>query len=233
MQKLVVFTGAGISAESGLGTFRAEDGLWKQYSIKEVATPEAWKNDRLKVLQFYNKYRKKVDEARPNKAHQALAMLEQQFDVTIVTQNIDNLHEKAGSSRVIHLHGEIFKARSTAAPYHSYHINGWQLNIGDKCENGAQLRPDVVWFGEPVLQMDLAVDIFSQADLLLIVGTSLKVYPAAELIYQAPEASRKFLVDPDPSVDEGLKHLEIVPEKATIGVPLIANRLGEVIIQNK
>ena len=184
--KLVVFTGAGISAESGIKTFRDSDGLWEEYNINDVATPQAWDRNRALVLDFYNKRRKQVIEAQPNKAHYALVALEKKYDVHIITQNIDDLHERAGSKKVLHLHGEIIKSRSTTNSSLIYKIKGTELNIVDKCERGAQLRPHIVWFGEQVPEMDNAYLIAGGAAIFIVVGTSLAVYPAAGLIDYTP-----------------------------------------------
>lgn len=195
---LVVFTGAGISAESGIQTFRASDGLWANHPVEEVATPEAWRRDPERVLRFYDQRRDQVRRARPNAAHQALARLEQQaFSVSIITQNIDDLHERAGSRHVLHLHGEILKARSTVDPRMRYPLPRGGIRLGDRCDKGSQLRPDVVWFGESVPHFVDACEIVAQADLLLVVGTSLAVMPAALLLEHAPLDAPSVLVDPD------------------------------------
>lgn len=196
LKKVVVLSGAGISAESGIRTFRDSDGLWEQYRIEDVATPEAWKKNRKLVLDFYNQRRKQVLEAHPNDAHKAITRLQSKYDVSIVTQNIDDLHERAGSHHVLHLHGEIMKARSTADPSIIVDIDGWELNEGQVCSKGSQLRPHIVWFGELVPELDNACALISAADIFIVVGTSLQVYPAAGLIHCAPPNARKFLVDP-------------------------------------
>lgn len=224
IMKIIVFSGAGISAESGLSTFRDNGGLWDNYDIKEVATPEAWSKNPLMVLNFYNLRRKQVIEAQPNKAHFAVAELEKKFNVTVITQNIDDLHERAGSSNVLHLHGEITKARSTKDNT-VYNIKGWELNIGNLCNNKSQLRPDVVWFGEPVPKMFEAMRLCEDADILIITGTSLSVYPAANILDFVPEKCKKYLIDPnDISISE-FKNLTIIKEKASIGIPILANTL--------
>ncbi len=182
MKVVVVLTGAGISAESGLQTFRdSKDGLWEGHSIEEVATPEAWHRDPKKVLQFYNWRRKQSLKAQPNKAHTFLAEMESKYDIRIVTQNVDNLHERAGSTDVLHLHGELCSMRSENNPDLTYEITG-DIEIGEKAEDGAQLRPDIVWFGEAVPNMDIAIKIVQEADVLMVIGTSLQVYPAASLL---------------------------------------------------
>ncbi|MFC4873228.1 SIR2 family NAD-dependent protein deacylase [Negadavirga shengliensis] len=218
MKKLVVLTGAGISAESGLRTFRDDNGLWEGHDVMEVASPAGWRKNKKLVLEFYNLRRKACLEAEPNKAHYRLARLEEDFDVTIVTQNVDNLHEKAGSSKVIHLHGELFKSQSTLDPGLVYEMEGWELKLGDKCEKGSQLRPYIVWFGEPVPMMEAAIEAALQADVFAVVGTSLLVYPAAGLISYTQPAIPKFIVDvkiPDvASIDNLIK----IEEKASTGV---------------
>ncbi|MEQ6916415.1 SIR2 family NAD-dependent protein deacylase [Halomonas aquatica] len=195
---LVVFTGAGISAESGIQTFRASDGLWADHPVEEVATPEAWRRDPERVLRFYDQRRDQVRRARPNAAHKALALLEQRgFAVSIVTQNIDDLHERAGSRHVLHLHGEILKARSSVDPRMHYPLPSGGIRLGDRCDKGSQLRPDVVWFGESVPHFPDACEVVAQADLLLVVGTSLAVMPAASLLGHAPLKAPCVLVDPE------------------------------------
>ena len=193
---LVVLTGAGISAESGLRTFRDNDGLWEEYNVYEVATPEAWLSDPKLVLEFYNQRRKQLLHASPNGAHKILAELEDRFVVSIITQNIDDLHERAGSSKVLHLHGELKKARSTIDPLHIVDIDGWELNFGDLCPRGGQLRPHVVWFGEDVPMMHQAAQITATGDILWIVGTALNVYPAASLTHYVDHATPIYVVDP-------------------------------------
>jgi len=194
--KLVVLTGAGISAESGLRTFRDSDGLWEGYNIEDVATPEAWERDPELVQQFYNERRRQVVAAEPNAAHFALAALERNYDVEIVTQNIDDLHERAGSKKVIHLHGIITKSQSDINPNITYPISGTEINMGECCELGSQLRPHVVWFGEAVPMIEVAARICSKADLFILIGTSLAVYPAAGLIDFVPSGTTKYIVDP-------------------------------------
>lgn len=179
---IVVFTGAGVSAESGLKTFRDSDGLWENYRIEEVATPEAWERNPKLVLEFYNMRRKQCMEAQPNKAHQLIAELEKYYNVSVITQNIDDLHERAGSTNVLHLHGEIMKVRSSVDDNLIYPIKKWNLELGEKCEKGSQLRPHIVWFGEPVPMMEKAIEIVQTADVFIVVGSSLVVYPAAGLL---------------------------------------------------
>ncbi len=193
-KKLVVLTGAGISAESGLKTFRDTDGLWEGYDVTQVATPGAWRNDPQLVLDFYNSRRRQVLEAQPNVAHLGLAELEKDFDVHIITQNIDDLHERAGSTKVLHLHGEILKMRSESDDRLIYEIRG-DMRIGDKASDGAQLRPHIVWFEEPVPMIEEAIEITRTAGIFVVVGTSLVVYPAAGLLQYAPSNATKFIID--------------------------------------
>ncbi len=226
LKKLVVLTGAGVSAESGLATFRDAGGLWEGYRIEEVATPEAWHRNPEMVLEFYNQRRKAALKAEPNEAHRILAELEKQFKVTIITQNVDDLHERAGSSHVVHLHGKLFESRSTLDPSLVYPIQGWELKLGDRCERGSQLRPNIVWFGEMVPMMDTAVDIVSQSDLFLVVGTSLVVYPAAGLVDYVPNGVPKYIVDP--RIPEGRSGPDtyFIPEKATVGMKMFREKVG-------
>lgn len=227
-QKLVILTGAGVSAESGLKTFRDSDGLWENYNVYEVATPEAWDANPKLVLQFYNERRKQVSEALPNKAHQFLSLLDDYFDTTIITQNIDDLHERAGSSKIIHLHGELMNARSSFNPDLLYRLKSDKLDIdwGDKCELGSQLRPDVVWFGEAVPKMDDAAEIAAKADIFVIVGTSLNVYPAAGLVQFAPQNCKIYLVDPNDVYVPNLDHRVVkILRPATDGCEILLNLL--------
>lgn len=211
MVNVVVLTGAGISAESGLKTFRDSGGLWENYSVYDVATPEAWyKNPKL-VLDFYNERRKQAAQAQPNLAHKLISELQTSYNTWVITQNVDDLHERSGSRNVLHLHGELNKARSTKDSSLIYPIEGSYLNIGDKCEKGSQLRPHIVWFGEPVPAMEQAIDLLSRADILLIVGTSLQVYPAAGLLELAPAGCKRFVVDPgtfDVEFDADITHIQ-------------------------
>src|ERR1044071_1934601 len=179
---MVVLSGAGMSAESGIPTFRGANGLWENHRIEDVASPAAWAKNRELVLRFYNERRKRMWECAPTEGHRGLGELEQQFDVAIVTQNVDNLHERAGSTRVLHLHGELTKSRSTLDPNLVYEIDGWELKLGDRCARGSQLRPHIVWFGEAVPMMERAIEIVGRADIVAIIGTSLQVYPAASLL---------------------------------------------------
>ncbi len=225
MKRIVVFTGAGISAESGIKTFRDSGGLWDEYDINDVATPQAWTKNPTLVLDFYNQRRKQVLEAEPNPAHHALASLESRFDVKIITQNIDDLHERAGSKNILHLHGEIMRSRSTLDPSLVYDINGWELNIGDKCEKGSQLRPHIVWFGEMVPEMQNAESIAETADIFIVIGTSLNVYPAAGLIDHVAPDVPKYIIDPGSFRISGIRNLNFIKEKASTGVPMLAEQL--------
>jgi len=218
MKKLVVLTGAGMSAESGLRTFREMGGLWEEYDVYEVASPEGWEKDRDLVLRFYNERRKQLLEALPNRGHYALSELERDFDVTIVTQNVDDLHERAGSSKIIHLHGELKKSRSTIDPGLIYDIEGWELNPGDLCELGSQLRPHIVCFGEAVPAIEEAVVLVSEADLLVIIGTSMNVYPAAGLINYIRPGTPVYLIDPNDVITAGQSGITQIRKGAAVGV---------------
>lgn len=225
MKKLVVLSGAGISAESGISTFRDAGGLWEGHDIMEVASPEGWRKNRELVLDFYNKRRKNAFESKPNKGHLILAQLEEHFDVTIVTQNVDNLHEQAGSSHVLHLHGELFKSRSTTDPNLIYEMDSWELNIGDKCEKGSQLRPHIVWFGEAVPMMEEAARYAHAADIFIVVGTSLQVYPAAGLINYVPREVPKYVIDPNMPYIEPTANLHLIEEIGSIGMQQVYDEL--------
>ncbi|MFY8021994.1 MAG: SIR2 family NAD-dependent protein deacylase [Bacteroidia bacterium] len=214
---LVALTGAGVSAESGLKTFRDSDGLWEGYNVYDVATPEAWKKNPEMVQEFYNMRRKSVLEAVPNNAHLALAELEAHFNVSIITQNVDDLHERAGSSSVLHLHGEILFSRSSINDNFIYPINGWELKMGELCELGSQLRPHIVWFGEEVPLIEKAAEIAAQADIFVIVGTSLQVYPAAGLTRFVPLGTPVYLIDPKP-IDVHYPNLIEIRKKAGEGM---------------
>jgi len=221
MKNLVVFTGAGISAESGLGTFRDSGGLWENYKIEEVATLEAFVKNPELVLDFYNLRRRQMIKSKPNDAHYSLNMLEKKFNLSIITQNVDDLHERSGSKNVLHLHGQLNQSMSTNDG-RVFDIEGSELNIGDCCPFGSQLRPNVVWFGEMVPNIQIATEIVSKADIFIIVGTSLNVYPAASLLDYASESCRVILIDKDPVVIDGI---EILAESATIGVPKMVDIL--------
>jgi NAD-dependent deacetylase len=225
MKKLVVLSGAGISAESGIPTFRDSGGLWEGYPVEEVATPEGWRKNPALVLDFYNQRRKKALEVKPNRGHEILAELEKDFDLTIVTQNVDNLHERAGSSKVIHLHGSLFESRSSIDESLVYTIEGWEIRLGEKCEKGSQLRPNIVWFGEMVPMMEVAAAIASTADIFLVVGTSMLVYPAAGLIdYVRPEIP-KYVIDPKVPEVRHSPNLHFIPEKASIGMEIVRRKI--------
>lgn len=225
MKKIVVLTGAGISAESGLKTFRDSDGLWEGYDVRTVATPEAWARDPQLVQEFYNMRRKDVLAAQPNAAHFALAELEKQYDVTIITQNIDDLHERAGSNNVMHLHGIITRSQSSIDPTLTYPLEGWEIKMGDLCELGSQLRAHVVWFGEDVPMIIPAAKVCQQADTFILVGTSLAVYPAAGLINYVHYNVPKYIVDPNiPDVGR-IKNVTRMEEQASIGVPGLVEQL--------
>lgn len=224
-KKLVVLTGAGISAESGLKTFRDSDGLWEGHNVMDVATPEGWQRNPELVLDFYNKRRKQLQEAKPNLGHEILAKLENDFDVYIVTQNVDNLHEKSGSTKVLHLHGELLKVRSTVD---ENYILDWEtdLNFGDLDEKGNQLRPHIVWFGEEVPALEQAVTIFENADILLIIGTSLQVYPAASLMNFADATIPVFYIDPKPAAIYNLPNdIKVVATTGSKGMEIVQKEL--------
>jgi NAD-dependent deacetylase len=218
MKKLVVLTGAGISAESGIATFRDSGGLWEGHKVEDVATPEGWRKNPDLVLDFYNQRRRQALGVKPNRGHEILVELEKSFEVTIVTQNVDDLHERAGSSHVIHLHGSLFESRSTLDPTLIYPIKGWELKRGDKCEKGSQLRPNIVWFGEAVPMIEVAADIVSTSDIFLVVGTSMVVYPAAGLIDYVPKHVKKYVVDPRKPEILHVPNLEFIAEKASTGM---------------
>ena len=225
MKRLVVLTGAGMSSESGIRTFRDSGGLWEEHDVTEVATPMAWWKDQDLVLRFYNERRRQLEGCNPNKGHLGLARLEKHFDVRIITQNVDNLHERAGSSSILHLHGELTKARSTADPSLIYDIGYNDINAGDKCEKGSQLRPHIVWFGEEVPMMADAVNLTSDADIFVVVGSSLNVYPAAGLINYAPEKASLWLIDPKEVAVPVRRKVEVIKETASVGVALLTERL--------
>ncbi len=221
-ERVVVFTGAGVSAESGLRTFRDSDGLWEQYRVEDVATPEAWARDMDLVLRFYDERRAQVLRAQPNAAHRAIARLERGYEVDVITQNIDDLHERAGSTRVLHLHGEILKARSTADPSLVIPLHVPALRRGDRCPLGSQLRPHIVWFGEEVPLLPEAAALMSKAHRILIIGTSLNVHPAAGLVHYASRGARVVLIDPRPAAVRR-PDLSIVEAPASEGVPVVVD----------
>lgn len=225
-QKVVILTGAGISAESGLQTFRDSDGLWEGYNVQDVATPQAWQKDPILVQKFYNERRKACLQAKPNAAHLALQKLETSFDVQIITQNIDDLHERAGSSNVLHLHGEITKSCSCKDRSLIYDIKGSDLQMGELCEKGSQLRPFIVWFGEDVPMMEPAIEITKSADYFIVIGTSLAVYPAASLLTVAPYIAELYLIDPKAdSISVSTAGVKKIAAKATVGVPQLVKEL--------
>ena len=216
MKHLVILTGAGMSAESGLKTFRDADGLWEGHDVMEVASPEGFAKNPELVLEFYNQRRRQLLEVKPNSAHVDLAHLEKEFNVSIITQNVDDLHERAGSSRVIHLHGELLKARNIVD---EQSVMEWKtdINLGDTCPKGYQLRPHIVWFGEAVPMIDKAIDICMTADMLLIIGTSMQVYPAASLMHYRPANAPIFFIDPKPTI-QSQQDVTVIAESATVGI---------------
>ncbi|HKJ06311.1 MAG TPA: NAD-dependent deacylase [Flavobacteriaceae bacterium] len=223
MKKIVVLTGAGISAESGLKTFRDADGLWEGHDVTQVASPSGWNANRNLVLDFYNQRRKQLLSVQPNQAHLALAQLEDYFDVQIITQNVDDLHERAGSSNVLHLHGELLKVRSTGNPNLIYSWTN-DLNEGNLCEEKHQLRPHIVWFGEDVPLLPKAAELCAKAEILLIVGTSMQVYPAASLIHYSKPNVPIYYIDPKPA-QINFNNVNVIANKATKGVPQVVNEL--------
>ena len=227
MKKLVVLTGAGMSAESGLRTFREMGGLWEEYDVYEVASPGGWQRNRSMVLRFYNERRKQLLETKPNKGHLDLVELEQYFEVWIVTQNVDDLHERAGSSRILHLHGELRKSRSTVDPNLVYDIEGWKLGEGDLCEKGSQLRPHVVWFGEAVPAIEEAARVVSEADILVIIGTSMNVYPAAGLINYVPGTAPIYVIDPNEVAIADHPRIQVIQKSAGEGVQLLMEEIRD------
>ena len=229
MSKIIVLTGAGISAESGIKTFRDAGGLWEGYKVEDVATPEAWHRQPDVVLQFYNERRKQLLDVRPNAAHFALADLEKNHDVTIITQNVDDLHERAGSTHIIHLHGSLFESRSTIDENLVYRIQGWALNLGDRCEKGSQLRPNIVWFGEMVPMMEVAAQYAAEADIFLVVGTSMVVYPAAGLIHYVPIENPKFVIDPKLPDVGTIPYVTMIADKASTGMETVKGQLLQLI----
>jgi len=224
MKHIVVLTGAGMSAESGLKTFRDANGLWEGHDVMEVASPEGFANNPELVLDFYNQRRRQLLQVKPNAAHIALATLEKDHKVSIVTQNVDDLHERAGSSNVIHLHGELLKVRSI---YDEFDVKDWKhdLALGDVCEKGYQLRPHIVWFGEAVPLIPKAISVCETADVLLIIGTSMQVYPAASLMHYVPPHTKIFYIDPKPTIDN-TSQITVVAERATVGVEKVIMRLA-------
>lgn len=226
MDRLVILSGAGMSAESGIRTFRDMNGLWEEYDVMEVASIEAWYKNPELLLRFYNDRRKQMISSQPNRGHLLLAELEKSFDVQIITQNVDDLHERAGSTHVLHLHGELSKARSTIDPSLIYTLDNPEMKMGDKCEKGSQLRPHIVWFGEEVPAMTEAIPIVESADYLCVIGTSLNVYPAAGLIHYAPGEIPLFLIDPNPPATLP-KRVKVIAKGAGDGVAELISRLAE------
>ena len=225
--KLIILSGAGMSAESGIPTFRDMGGIWEKYDVTEVASPTAWAKNPQLVLDFYNQRRKKLLEVSPNRGHEIIAELEKDFDVIIVTQNVDDLHERAGSSNILHLHGELRKVRSTSHPELIYELEGWELKVGDLCEKGSQLRPHIVWFGESVDKIYDAQQIVKTADILVVVGTSLNVYPAAGLVNFAPKNTPIYVIDPaKPTMMSGNK-TQFITEKASVGLEKLREMIKE------
>ncbi len=224
MKRIVILTGAGVSAESGIKTFRDADGLWENHRVENVATPHAWKQNPELVLDFYNQRRRQLLEVSPNEAHYALAKLEAYFSVHIITQNVDDLHERAGSTNVLHLHGELFKVRSSKEPSLIYE---WKKDLkrGDKCDLGSQLRPHIVWFGEAVPAIEEAVRICNTADMFIVIGTSLQVYPAAGLIHDVPDAAPKYIIDPNAISVSKRNNVFFIQEKASTGTAALAAKL--------
>ena len=223
-KKLVVLSGAGISQESGLKTFRDMGGLWENYAVEDVASIDGWYRNPELVLDFYNQRRKQLFEAKPNAGHYGIADLEKWFDVSVITQNVDDLHERAGSTKVLHLHGELRKVRSTIDSSLIYTLDGWELKMGDKCEKGSQLRPHIVWFGEAVPAIYDAIPLVENADFVVVIGTSLAVYPAAGLVHYAKPGAPVFVVDPNrPEV--ALKNVVYIDEKAGKGVEILKQKL--------
>jgi NAD-dependent deacetylase len=225
MKHLIVLTGAGMSSESGIKTFRDSGGLWEEYDVMEVASAEAWYNNRDLVLRFYNERRRQLKEARPNKGHTALAALENYFEVNVITQNIDNLHERAGSTRILHLHGELTKARSTVDDSLDYNIGYRDINPGDSCEKGSQLRPHIVWFGEEVPMMDEAINLAKQADIFVVIGSSLIVYPAAGLVSYAPQKAPIYVIDPQDVAVPVTRNVHVIRETASAGLAILTEKL--------
>ena len=222
-KKIVVLTGAGISQESGIKTFRDADGLWEGHDVMEVASPQGWKNNMELVLDFYNQRRAQLNTVEPNAAHYALAELEKTHDVTIITQNVDDLHERAGSTKIVHLHGELKKMRSTFDSSLIYDCNG-DITLGDTCEKNHQLRPHIVWFGESVPLIEVAAQICTTADILIIIGTSMQVYPAAGLVNYVEDNVQKYFIDPRPA-SVNIPNLVVIAEKASSGVKIVVDKI--------
>jgi len=224
-KKLVILSGAGISSESGLRTFREMGGLWEDYDVMEVASPQGWEDNPELVTRFYNERRKQLLNSKPNMGHLILYDLEEHFDVEIITQNVDDLHERAGSSKILHLHGELKKARSTMDPSLVYNLDDWELTAESKCAKGSRLRPHIVWFGEAVPEIENAANIVSKADILVIVGTSMNVYPAAGLIDNTPPNCPIYIIDPNEINMSSYGNRTFIKEKASIGLKKLYNIL--------
>jgi len=238
--KIVVFTGAGVSKESGIDTFRDSDGTWEKHSVKDVATPDGWKKDRELVLDFYNARRNQLSEIEPNEAHKLLAELEKEHDVTIITQNVDDLHERAGSTKVLHLHGELTKAQSSLDNKLVYHVGYEPTKIGDKCDKGSQLRPHVVWFGEYPNNIHEAYDVISECDVLLIIGTTLFIEYTTQMLGSVRSLHNSnmgvadvYFIDPNPTtiLDHRVKNIKYIKESATVGVKKFIEELNELVGQ--
>ena len=225
MKNIVILTGAGISAESGIETFRGSDGLWENHKVTDVATPEAFRRDPELVLRFYNERRKQIRQVQPNSAHKALVKLEKKFNVNIITQNIDDLHERSGSKNILHLHGEINQSRSSIDASLVYDIIDVEMKIGDLCELNSQLRPNIVWFGEEVPMIEKAIPLMLKADIVIVIGTSLQVYPAAGLLDFTSPSVKVFNVDPNSVMDSRDKSITIIKQKASIGVTKLVDSL--------
>lgn len=225
VKKIAVLSGAGMSAESGIKTFRDSGGLWEEYSIYEVATPEAWARNPEMVQRFYNERRKQLLETEPNAGHFAIAELQEKYDVQVITQNVDDLHERAGSQKVLHLHGELRKSRSSSDESLIYDIEGWEIKMGDCCEKGSQLRPHVVWFGEMVPMIEPATELVQEADLVLVVGTSLAVYPAAGLLNERRPEVPAIAIDPADLDLYGFPRVYHIKEKATVGLKKLTTKM--------
>ncbi len=231
MKNLVVLTGAGMSAESGISTFRDAGGLWDRYPVEQVATPEGYQRDPALVINFYNERRKQLLEVKPNRGHELLAELEKSFHVTVVTQNIDNLHERAGSSHIIHLHGELTKVCSSRDPHNPHYIKElkpeeYEVKMGDKAGDGTQLRPFIVWFGEAVPEIETAIQYVEKADIFVIIGTSLNVYPAAGLLHYVPRGAEVYLIDPKPVDTHTSRSIHVIQKGASEGMAELKQLLG-------
>lgn len=229
MKKIAILTGAGVSQESGIRTFRDQDGLWEEYPVEDVASIEGWYRDRALVLKFYNERRAQLKNCRPNRAHELIASLEKKYDVTVITQNIDNLHEQAGSTKVLHLHGELCKARGENDPYDGlnkpkiYDIGYKDIKLGDMTPDGQQLRPHIVWFGEAVPLIEKAAEIISGSDMLIVIGTSLNVYPAAGLVHYIKDGAPLYLIDPNP-IRVRYEHYTQITDKASSGMQTLIEK---------